>query len=541
MAGTKRHWLLLLFLLLFILLFWYKYGQRHEPTAKTSEKLLGTSDRLSIGSAHQPIEARTPPSQSPGLVFGPSYFPANEARFKEPSRPSEFLLMGRVLSDRDEPLPGAVVSLHNSRPEFPEYQWPEAFVTQTCDLEGRFRISVGSPVSASVSVRKDGFTAKEDLIDFAGEPTIVKSYRLSSAPACAEGYVRDKKGIPIRGAAVRASIFSAFPGGTSLDALGFCPPVGLTNSAGRYVIQDLPEGPGVSLSARAPNYVAPEPESIRLAAGKCARVDFRLEDALVFSFHVSNTQGESIPSANAVPQGSDAPGSARGDKNGMMIFTVPPDATPFECLVHAPGYKARNIRLDPKDPPVQVTLEDGQVFTGKVINESGEPVSDVKVFITVENNLRRENANSDNVGRFYLKSGEMNVTGLVAFKQGYLEQRLTFADNHPVYSGIEICLIRPQGGIFGRVTDAAGNPVKLFNVRFSPGAWMSSYFRSFENERGSFTVSDVPPGAYDVTFFSVPNSRLERSQELLIRQLEIRKGYYLGEISVQFPPPRQNK
>jgi hypothetical protein len=536
MARNRRHWLWLLLLLLAIFLFWHRSERQEHQTSNVSVDSGETAGK----SDHPTNVIRIPQGFSPGVKNGTGYFGTGDARLREYDQTLEFLLTGRVTSEQGEPLPGVMVSLHNSLPEFPDYSWPEAIISQPSDAEGRFRIAMMSPVRARISIRKEGFTTKEDMIDFSDQTLIVKSYRLFPAPACVEGYVLDNQEIPIADAAVFSFIFGA-PGGSALDAFGFSPPIGRTNSSGKYEIKELPEGPGVSITAKHRGYVSPEAEILNLRAGKCARVDFHLDEGRVFSFCVSNHRGESIPSANAVPEGSNTPEAAVADKDGVVAFTVSPDMTPFECNISAPGYQSKSVRLDPKNSPAEVTLEDGKVYMGKVVNESGEPVADAKVFVTTHNNLKREYALTDKAGRFSLKSGETSVTGFVAYKQGYLEQRMAITDGQPILTGIEICLRKPEGGIFGRVVDSSGIPVRLFNVTFAPGAWKASYFRSYENESGRFSVWDVPAGTFDITFYSVPNSRLERPRSVVIGQLEIRKGYYFGEIMVQFPPLAQKK
>jgi protocatechuate 3,4-dioxygenase beta subunit len=212
MARNRRRWLWLLLLLLFIFLLWHNSGQQKYKTAKSSTVSVDPG-KMANRSDHPPNEIRNPQELPPGARRTPAYVRPGDVRLREYDQPIDFIFTGRVTSEQGEPLPGVMVSLHNSRPEFPNYQWLEAIISQTSDAEGHFSIAMRSPVRACVSIRKEGFTQKEDLVDFSDQATIVKSYRLFPAPACVEGYVLDHRGIPVAGAAILPFIFSGDPGG----------------------------------------------------------------------------------------------------------------------------------------------------------------------------------------------------------------------------------------------------------------------------------------------------------------------------------------
>jgi hypothetical protein len=89
------------------------------------------------------------------------------------------------------------------------------------------------------------------------------------------------------------------------------------------------------------------------------------------------------------------------------------------------------------------------------------------------------------------------------------------------------------------VVDEAGMPVKQFHMTSITETW-TVYQRDFDNDDGLFSVEDVRAGIYDVSFTSLPiNVRAHfLPRELLLKRIEIRRGYYYGEIVAQLTPNR---
>jgi hypothetical protein len=136
------------------------------------------------------------------------------------------------------------------------------------------------------------------------------------------------------------------------------------------------------------------------------------------------------------------------------------------------------------------------------------------------------------------------VTWVGASKLGYLEQQLTFDQGTPAPPEIEISLKYPEGGLFGRAIDDEGRPVYRFRLRFfdTSSQWGSArYTRDFQDDNGLFLVTDVPAGAYDVAMQSLPYSSLEPGPEMRLGQMEIRKGYYFGEIILRIHQPKAKR
>jgi hypothetical protein len=68
----------------------------------------------------------------------------------------------------------------------------------------------------------------------------------------------------------------------------------------------------------------------------------------------------------------------------------------------------------------------------------------------------------------------------------------------------------------------------------------AAYHRDFDNDDGLFSVEDVPPGKYDLSFRSLPFNSQSPLVVLksLVEGIEIKRGYYYGEITVRLLPDR---
>ena len=538
MAGRRRQWFwILLLLVLFLGVLWHSVRQRNSQPA-------GRETSTAIEKKIEVPQTRADLSAQPQR--GPSYAAVREARLQDYEKNAMFALTGKVTFEQGGPLPGAVVSLHSSKGEWPRYQWPAPLISQTCDNDGRYTIRLRSPMHAYVLVRKEGFTQKEAPIDFVVPETIEMDHRLRPAPACAEGYVLDQAGAPIPGSWVSMPMGDVVM--TTLHS-NFSPIFGTADATGKYVLRGLPEGTG-DLWALSERHL-PKNVAINLKAGDCQRFDFHLAGGLLLTFCVKNNRGQAIPRPRAF-----APGHAQdeayfgtGDEAGMVKLAIPPDLGPFDCRVDGEGYKIRITRVDPQDPPSEIFLEDAkvspeEVFKGRVVDEIGMPVEGAKL----EDGGRV--AGTDKDGRFSIivSSGTLSGSRIKVSKPGYIpqvvipgfiEQPGGRLDSGTPGAEVIISLKRGEGGIYGRAVDEAGNPVKRFHIVLKTETG-TRYQRDFDNDDGRFSVEDVPAGIYDISFRSVPINIREPSLSgtLLLKRIEIRRGYYYGEILAQLLPNR---
>jgi hypothetical protein len=304
---------------------------------------------------------------------------------------------------------------------------------------------------------------------------------------------------------------------------------GRTDAFGKYTIRAVPEG-RVGVSALSPRFLI-EYASTQAKAGDCSRVDFHLREALLFSLIVKNRRGDVLTNAGA--------GMAKWDdsefcyvEQGVLKSAIVPQPGPFDLTVRAEGYKPKTVRADANAPPIEVILDDLEMreFKGRVVTEWGEPIP--RATVTID----QWTVGTDNEGRFskviFPSAPRINVS-----KTGYIEQsEIGYVSSNAPTPEMEIRMRRSEGGIYGRVVDAAGKPAERFAIRFSGGS--GSYLRGFESDQGLFAVTDIPAGTYDLYIQAVPYAPLESQvmPRFELQSVVIRRGYFYGELLIQLPP-----
>ena len=66
------------------------------------------------------------------------------------------------------------------------------------------------------------------------------------------------------------------------------------------------------------------------------------------------------------------------------------------------------------------------------------------------------------------------------------------------------------------------------------------YQRNFGSANGTFSIMDIPHGTYDVTVDVPPDSSYPSYRTMRFLQVEIREGYFYGEILIQLPASRED-
>jgi hypothetical protein len=527
MSPKGKHWL---WLILFLPVFFLIRLKSRDPISAPVEEV-------------SPPVVKTQPAAPPAIPavarFGrsaPSYIPIRMARLQDYEPQGGCVLTGRVSNEQDAPLPGASVSLYSSssKAKFPDYSWPAPMISSMCDADGRYIIVVKEPMQATVVVRMQDYSTKEEDIGFAGLGPIRRDYQLLPAPACIEGDVRDATGKPVP----RAYLLGAPSDIESGKGQRFSLAAQQSDSSGRFVLRGLPVLPGVVL-AFSEGYL-PLSKKLAFQAGDCARAELILQKGMSFTFVVKNTRGIPIPNPSAM--GS----QAGGDEKGIITITMPPDSGPNQCQIRATGYQSKLVSIDPNAPPSEVVLEEAPTLKGRVVDDEGYPVAQANVRLFGESSVI-----TDEAGRFliYLSNPESPQRVISVKKPGYsdllsldpVKQWATESSLADPIPELEIRLERAgQGGFFGRVVDAEGSPVRRFAVSLAPkvGAGQT---RSFENDDGLFAVRDIPAGTYHVTIYTTPASRTVEVKRVSLDSIEIRKGFFYGEIVAQFPPATEKK
>jgi hypothetical protein len=203
--------------------------------------------------------------------------------------------------------------------------------------------------------------------------------------------------------------------------------------------------------------------------------------------------------------------------------------------------------LDPKAPPAVVTLEDKPVLRGRITAEAGSAIADALVSVWGTGGVQGKfdgAVATDRMGRFSLPMSYPPTREIRVTRLGYFDQRLTFDGNKPAPPEVAIRLKRVEAGIYGRITDYRGVPIRRFVVHLRNAAAkppIQEYQRSFSDDRGAFSVTDAAPGVYTLIIQSVQSFTTDEVQIVTRENVEIRKGFLLGEILMQFPTPRFKK
>jgi ribosomal protein L37E len=219
--------------------------------------------------------------------------------------------------------------------------------------------------------------------------------------------------------------------GISQDYIGRCGKRGYLSRAkrGSQCCEGIPETKSLAYGWSEKDVERIQRPEVRTKpeAGDCHRVDFHLSEAFLFSFSVKNVRSQVISQARAYGgggQGDEEGFTGLGDERGVVRFAIPPEAGPFDCTVWATGYRKKSIPLDPHAPPAEVILEDqektgGEVFRGRVIDESDEPVEGAKL-----KELGGGTAGTDKDGRFSIKVSSETLSGsrITVSKSGYITQ-----------------------------------------------------------------------------------------------------------------------
>jgi protocatechuate 3,4-dioxygenase beta subunit len=400
----------------------------------------------------------------------PQYRPLGLADVPIRSQQAAYLLTGQVKSEQGEPLPGAIVAVHDSKPYYlydpSAATWPKPVVSQQCDSEGRYILNVKSPMHAFVTIRKEGFAQNEDEIDFFSPGIIIKNHRLRPARASIEGYVFDTDNNPIESAIVAVAVgnlTTSIPTSTSRISSIYSK----TDASGRYVIPGVPEG-RVSVTS-GPNEHLLDYKSVQTTAGDCSRVDFYLQKALMLSFLVKNGRGEVLHNAMGSCKGQDFERMAVSHEKGLLKLGIEPKTGPFECTIGTlrgtDGYKTQTVFVDPNNLPVEVTLEEQppQIVKGRVLTEWGEPIPAARI------EINQWVVETDSEGRFQKAIQPSPGTAYIRIvKSSYLEyvDRISVNAAAP-QSDLEIRLRQSEGGIYGRVLDESGRPIERFELQIS--------------------------------------------------------------------------
>ncbi len=199
-------------------------------------------------------------------------------------------------------------------------------------------------------------------------------------------------------------------------------------------------------------------------------------------------------------------------------WTPPPQAPPERLLALHPDYEIGvvdvpllgigQVRSD-----VDVVLYQGTKVSGRVLDDSSEPLEGAKIIVRLESEdqsvlikkdnglIRWEEITSGKEGSFEIRFLREGGYELTAYHEDCDSTRKQLAlQPHQVVDGFDFVLVKRIGFIRGRVLDHSSNPWPRGKVKGSAGHY-AGFDRTYEaavRENGSYELSNLKAGDYNL-------------------------------------------
>ena len=183
------------------------------------------------------------------------------------------------------------------------------------------------------------------------------------------------------------------------------------------------------------------------------------------------------------------------DEAGIFRFQAEPG--PIFVVVHPEGYAPAEQAIDvgPQLQPITLTVEPGARIRGRVVDQNGDPLVDVWVFVEDEGpRVLPWKTSTDDEGRFEWNSAPKQPAIYTFLKDGFMSKRgVSLAPREEEY----VVVMHPELRVHGTVTDAdTGEPIERFDVM--PGIlWDRTSDRTSWTRREKRSFTD---GEYAITF-----------------------------------------
>jgi len=565
MTRNNKRWLLILLLIAILVPIWLLIRCNDNiPQQMVDSKKAAPLESKDVLQRNRPGPKWR--DHLPGETGGPEYVPLKQMLVPTADQGRGYWLEGKVTNEKGNPLQGAKVSLlpqeirnrlgsgtilipsnglpvdnihsnlgriaMNSTAE--TWEWPVPLAYATSDADGRYQMESQTSIQNWVIVEKEGYATIEDTL-VQGPGTVVRNYRMSSAPACIIGSILDSSSKPVPGAFVYAGPREygryVWNGSKLMGNFQFA------DGSGKFRLSLLPGDDAIVVASLRGS--VPKQEAVSLSAGPCTQVDFRLQAAATISFSVKDRHANPIPNPSV-----DTDLSVWTDEHGMVEIAGQPDGSAIECTISAQGYKAKTLRISQQAPPESVLLDDADILEGQVMDEVNRSIGGAivaamasPVIIPGRGGPSRikvrvnRGAHTDQNGMFSLSLSFPPKT-VTAEKAGYISQTMPFEDGHFVVFNLRAA--RGNAGVFGRVVDEEGNPVQRFHVEILDGSHdvTSQYI---DNEDGRFVLPDLVEGKYSIRV----NSPLIRTRGITVDDLNLRDGYFYGPLAITLVSQKQ--
>lgn len=359
--------------------------------------------------------------------------------------------------------------------------------------------------------------------------------------ASVSGHVVDQNGRPVPGARVKAD--SQFDPWMAMDSSARSASLSerAADANGFYRLSKVPADTPMSVRAR-PDSGRLQPDRHKLTAlqpGERVELDFTLRDGSRIAGLVRTLEQAPLADARVELRRLDMAISdisgvkedsemkrAQTDAGGSFAFEGVPDGK-YVVVLDEPGYRdaksAKLVLSTGKDlSDVLLVADPGFTVEGRVLDPEGKPLADAAVLGRRPRSLTNMYANlddgnrarteSDADGRFRLTGFDPGDVHLEARLDGFIEAELEVKagvtdatltlQRSLSLSGIVVSTVdgepvrdfraalRPSGGLFNPA-DPLGMEKRMASARFSES------FR--DREDGTFTLSGLEPGSYDLT------------------------------------------
>jgi uncharacterized GH25 family protein len=324
------------------------------------------------------------------------------------------------------------------------------------------------------------------------------------------GRVTDTDGKPIPGAYVGRSTSGSYFSITGLYVA--------CDAEGRFEYDDaVTQGQPTRLTAAAPGYNEAERNGLIVPSDKPLEVHFRLRPTPGSRPAVKVPPDEKQRAVSGVVRGPDAKPVAgvvvrwgyqphvgaiqtRTDAEGRFRLMVPDKANMLAVLPRA--FTPQFPRVDAGgDQKVEVTLKASHTARGRVLDDTGQPIANVRVIAVTASPdpglanpfwLSEASVRTDSKGKFELKG----VPDGAHFD--FLKSGLSDVRNHALnLDGADNTVTLLYGGALnGRVVDRDGKPIRSFRVLVGfprerrPGDQTSGFFAGFSGMGVRFTSAD---------------------------------------------------
>ncbi|HYI13204.1 MAG TPA: carboxypeptidase-like regulatory domain-containing protein [Thermoanaerobaculia bacterium] len=303
------------------------------------------------------------------------------------------------------------------------------------------------------------------------------------------------------------------------------PAVPFATDDGSFVVENVPPG-RVTLHAVAAGYARGTVSGIEVEEGKRAEgVELSLQRAARVHGRITGTDGKPLVGVRmSVRDESDGPSfrnpmfnftdSTSSDADGMYgLATVPPgeQTVVFSKQGYARQHKTIAVTAG-KELRLDVTLDAGRTLKGRVVDESGQPVTGADVWAAAEQ--QDANGTSDSDGNFVLGGLGIKEYRVQARKQGLVpaEERVDIAT-----AGSVTLVLRRGGRISGRVT---GLPPALLSFVQVSASTHDSWNHARADAAGAFTITGVADGQVTVAAHVESGTATRRSTEREVALLD---------------------